>query len=494
MIAGPVQIHGGGHPRWATRLDDLPGIDAVASTDALASVEGPFVLVGGEPTLRPDLPDLVGQIGARVILRTDGLPFADPGVATSLERRGLRAVRVPFPSARIDACDWLLARTGAAKTLARAIPQLGDAGVHVELEIPVCRPTLAHLVETVRVGARLGARAVLLRRVRRRGPADPGFVSLSARLGLAEPVLEAAIEQARLLGLRVAVEGFPRCVLPGSPSSLRAEGPLRKAPGLPDEGVVDPAEIRCPDCPGEGTCHWAGADYVGIFGDGELRASRTRGTVTAGFSSTPADEDGRPPPREGRAPFTRIEDVLRQLARGGLGGDPLVGVPRRPVAEEISTGFGTTHPLRCPRCAPAVKPESTREIRLRLLRWAQEGVPRLVIDGWGSLWHEDALELLRDAGRLSWKEIIIRGDGAAIDRWEEGALARLRRLGRFELRTAGTTEAEHDLHLGVPGHHTSTLRALQRLRAAGVEAVLLPPPEPRCGADAEGGAAVRVPG
>jgi hypothetical protein len=103
---------------------------------------------------------------------------------------------------------------------------------------------------------------------------------------------------------------------------------------------------------------------------------------------------------------------------------------------------------------------------------AQEGARRLVVHGWESLWHPAAWALLRDVRRLSFAEVVARGDGSATLHWPDEALVRLRKGLRFEVLLSEGGAAAHDLHLGLPGHHEATMRALARLQAAGLPAMV----------------------
>ncbi len=226
----PEWIAIGGADRSAGRLDGAPG-PARSGADIAADIAaagGPWMLTGGEPTLRADLPALLSGGGG---IRTDGLPLAQPGVLAALERAGLRRVRLRIHSSRPDAHDWLSGARGSLRHALRGLQACVRAGIPTEVEIALTRPTIGHLDETVALVTRLGARGVALRRLGAQGAA--GAASDAA-------------------GIPAWTEGVPACMAP--PERLRAT-PQARAPG-------------CADCPAD--CPGYPADYAERLGFAEL--------------------------------------------------------------------------------------------------------------------------------------------------------------------------------------------------------------------------------
>lgn len=208
-----IAIDIGGRVRHPSRLDDVAPapdrpLDDIAAAAADAGSAGIF-LTGGEPTLRADLPQLLRALDGAG-MRTDGWALS-AGVVRGLRGDGLAGVVIPLHSARAAAHDWLANAPGAARRAMKAIAVCASAGagLRVEAEIVLTRPTLAHISETVEAAARLGAAAIRFRRVTARGPAATDFIALSPRLAQLLP-LEHAVLRARELGLEVSIEGIPR--------------------------------------------------------------------------------------------------------------------------------------------------------------------------------------------------------------------------------------------------------------------------------------------
>ena len=218
--------------------------DADVTLPEVAVPPGRIILTG-EPTLRPDLPELL-SCGA---MATDGLALtaALPG----LMRAGLKRVRIGFHAARADAHDWVAGRSGCAKRVLRGIRASQDAGLVVEAEVLLTRPTAPLLVETVQALGAMGVGRVLVRRHPR---VD---VTWAARWGQID------FSRAVRAAPDVTVHDFPRCVLGDAaawsvPWADEPEiGPLARSGEYAD---------GCGDC----TCDGPDADYVGLFGRTEL--------------------------------------------------------------------------------------------------------------------------------------------------------------------------------------------------------------------------------
>lgn len=425
----------------------------VAAVAACASGLGvPVWLGGGEPTLRRDLPALVDAVAtatnAAVGLDTDGLPLAGAGVAAGLARLGVGRIRIGLHCGRPDAHDWLAGRSGAARRVRRAIEACRDAGLPVTARCLVTRPTTDWLEETVLLAARLGATAVELVRLRALGPAASQFITLSPRLGLAEPYLHAAVVAARDAGLAVRLLGLPRCSVPRVSSDLFGSESLRvpDVPGLQGLSEVlegTPADPGCPSCPGVPVCGGAPADYVARFGRNEIDSERPGAPgVPRPQPPVPGVRPAPPPPRQGRAPATRLRFVVRQSSFPDLGGDPMAGEPVEAVRTVASQTFTGT----------------SREIRKELARCAQEGVERLRIEGPGVFTHPDVASLLRDSLRLGIARVEACGDVRPLAQLSDREVVGLRGLARLE----STTPEDGD-----PAEIDAVLARFSRL--AGVE-------------------------
>lgn len=218
---------------------------------------------GGEPTLRADLPALLQGLGDRLQgLATDGWALGRPQTVAHLQAAGLGAVRIPFHSANAAAHDWLAGTPGAWKRAWQALRTCVAAGLAVDAEVVLTRPTLLHLDDTLGLLARLELNAIVVR------PLDgetPDYPAVAARQGLTRVPLERAVAIARDAGRSVFLEGFPACGV-GVLDDLRVRG--RPLPGQP-----------CGQCPGPPDCHGVPHAYLAAFGWQDVPAPATRADV-----------------------------------------------------------------------------------------------------------------------------------------------------------------------------------------------------------------------
>lgn len=436
-----------------------------------------WVIAGGEPTLRSDLPALIKGLAAvsppRLVLATDGLVLTSERIIRNLKAAGVNAVRVRLHSHHLDAHDWLSGQKGAGKRIIKAIRTCQLVGLPVEVEATVTRVTRPYLLQTVEVLARLGAQAVCFRRPVKRGPADDAFIQISPRFGLTQPSLEAAVAAGIRSGMRMTVEGFPRCACPAAAAQRLQEDSVRwvvssqqpwpfMVPRLAYPGGVG----RCATCPGSPECDGAPSDYVSRFGTLEVRSEGNKQVRIGNFAPTPnAGGEVEPPPRGGRFPATRVRYVARAAARPSLSGDPLVGVraalpPKR--LRLLLAGPSRIQTRIFDDLGP-VEPETTRDARVRLVQAAQHGAALLRIVSAGSLAHPEAPALLREGTRLSLPRYEVCGEGSALDEASDMQLRRLRGVHRLDFALFGPDSHRHDPHLTTAGAFDATMNVVDRL-------------------------------
>jgi hypothetical protein len=419
--------------RQPSRLDnpwppgELPSAAEVIEAAQQSEQADRWLLCGGEPTLRSDLPSLIqalAEAGPELGMRTDGLLLDRPGIDQQLHDAGLRYVRIALQSGRADAHDWLVGLPGASARVTKALASCARGPLDLEAEVTLTRPTAPLLLETISYLVRHGVGAIHLRLLERRGPAADDYIALAPRLALLQPLLEDAVRQALRHGVQVRLSGLPLCVAPSFPECHLPDEAIRWAlpPGL---ATPEPsrAQIGCPGCPGPPRCSGAPAHYTDLFGWTEIqsegglqaRAHPIQGRPTP----TSGEEIPLPPARAGRAPATRLRAAIRQAEVRNLGGDPMAGRHPNLRQDEI--------------ISIELSPESpTRALRMRMVRAAQHGAPTLRIQG-ASLQHPEAHSLLREAQRLSFERVELWGDGRPLDDWSDVQIRHLRGLHRLVL-------------------------------------------------------------
>lgn len=480
-----VVVHGGSRFP-ASRLDSVlvdppapPSLEAVRG--CLASVRDRSVdgvwLWGGEPTLRGDLPRLLSSLGeiegVRKGLISDGQALTSVKVVEQIRQMGVGSIRLVIASVRASAQDWYLGGQGSFKRSLLAARAIRKAGVELEVEVPVTRPTRPFVREVVELAARLGARRVWLRRVTGRGLARTRDVEVLARLGLLQADVEQAVQLGAREGLQVVTEGFPRCVLPGvvahsvSPAGVEVlvppDGPWRF---LSTEFASQTGDRGCAGCPGPSGCVGAPEDYVRRFGRSEIDAHTNPVRQVGDLPRTPAMDGSRyPPPRAGRFPSASLPYVARAARLTSLADDPLVMVPRPAVPARVRAVFlapaKIADPVLGDQPGPQV-PETTRQARIRLVQVAQHGARTLRIASAGSMNHPDAPELLREAVRLQFEQVEVAGEISALASMKDLKMRRLRGLTRLDAALFGATPEVHDAVVGDPGAFEATLDLLDR--------------------------------
>jgi hypothetical protein len=421
--------------RRSPAADDNLGFDQIIAIARTAREwPGAFLLAGGDPLERTDLPELLAHLATfdRGDLGVCTLGYgADKTRLELLRSAGLRRLSVSFHSARQDAHDWLVGRHGALKLAHRAIRAGVDAALSVEAEVVLTRPTMLHLAETVEVLARIGVRRICVRRLTAMDIDAPGFVALSPRLFLLEESLEKAAAVALQRGVRLILRDLPVCVAPRLRPLFAA--PDREVWLLPDGSARGRGEASqgCGTCTGLPRCAGVPADYVSRFGWEEFAVPNS--------------------------PEARIhETVSEQKAEHAA---PVMSFawsgPRRVACEFCGDARDSS--------ANGHAQEPTRVVRSRLVQAARYRPSRLRLVGADLLAHPQAAPLIYDALRLFRRVEVAAEAGFAAD-WSDLDLRRLKDLERFDFALYGADAEAHDAHCGIAGAFAAMQRAVARLR------------------------------
>ncbi|MBW2455168.1 MAG: hypothetical protein JRI68_11690 [Deltaproteobacteria bacterium] len=275
--------------RQATRLDDWmvpalppdPSVDELATLAARSDPDHSLWLAGGEPTLRADLPAVVAAVAepraGAVGMCTDGLALADAAALAPLRTAGLARVRLFLHCPQPEAHDWLVDQPGATKQVLRAARACAKAGLAVELQATITRPTMSHLVDLVELAVRLDIAVLHLRRLLSRGPAAAAYLMLAPRFALLERHLAKAMAAAAAAELPVVLHGHPPCTVPAVANHRLPSGSVAwLVPGsaawqpIRDQLAEPVTHKPCAACPALPSCGGAPAAYVSQFGAREL--------------------------------------------------------------------------------------------------------------------------------------------------------------------------------------------------------------------------------
>lgn len=103
---------------------------------------------GGEPTLRPDLPELIAHArsrGMRANLITNGIRCADPEYVETLRQAGLNSAQVSLEAADAAVHNLIVANPGAWDRTVAGVRNLKAAGVHTHTNTTINRHNREHL-------------------------------------------------------------------------------------------------------------------------------------------------------------------------------------------------------------------------------------------------------------------------------------------------------------------------------------------------------------
>ncbi len=151
-----------GGPRGKERSDVRPLLAHVLDQIDCTHV----TLTGGEPLLRPDLPDIVSFLaerGARVNLISNGHLLTDE-LAAELIERGVGLFELPLLSFRREAHDALSGATGAFDAVLAALAHIRYHQGQAVAVFVATRHNIAHLHDTLKLAFAFGVRGVMLNR------------------------------------------------------------------------------------------------------------------------------------------------------------------------------------------------------------------------------------------------------------------------------------------------------------------------------------------
>jgi MoaA/NifB/PqqE/SkfB family radical SAM enzyme len=197
-------------------------LDAVTPTEVL-------VLIGGEPTLRDDLPALVREAKqrgvSRVVLRTNARRLAYASYAQELASAGVDGLDVGLHGSSAVMHDYHTNVPGSFAQTVRGTSHAVKAGMRVAISCVVTRSNFRHLAEIVQHGKTLGVRVVRFRSPDLTGRAALARDRIVAHPELVAPHLRRAWEQGRDLGVAVTID--PALTLaPGQTSERREPSEL----------------------------------------------------------------------------------------------------------------------------------------------------------------------------------------------------------------------------------------------------------------------------
>jgi MoaA/NifB/PqqE/SkfB family radical SAM enzyme len=243
------------------------------------------VFTGGEPTLRRDLPDLVGlarDLGYRTIqIQTNGRMFAHRSYAKLLVERGANEFS-PALHGHVPALhDYLTSAPGSFAQTVAGIRNLKALGQCVLTNTVVTKPNYRHLPEIARLLVSLGVDQFQFAFVHPVGTAQKEFAGIVPRMELLAPWLKQGLEVGKSAGVRVSTEAVPYCVLDGYEDCVVEKHIPRTAVFDAECTIMDYARYRldegklkgpdCRTCVHDADCEGPWREYPERFGWEEMR-------------------------------------------------------------------------------------------------------------------------------------------------------------------------------------------------------------------------------
>lgn len=248
------------------------------------------VFTGGEPSLHPDLLDLVArakQVGYDSIqIQSNGRMFAYADLCERLIAAGVTEFSPALHGASPDCHDYLTQVRGSFEQTVRGIRVLKSLGQRVITNSVITRSNFRHLPELAKLLIDLGVDQYQLAFVHPVGSAGPeaNFAAIVPRFELLVKTLHPAL----LMGLEanrvVMTEAVPFCFM-GGLEQLVGERIMPSTRIFDAEGVIeDYRQYRvgegkakgqpCEDCSRNAECEGPWREYTDRYGWGEFHTCR----------------------------------------------------------------------------------------------------------------------------------------------------------------------------------------------------------------------------
>lgn len=230
---------------------------------------------GGEPTLRPDLPELLSfardQGIPEIDVQTNGIMLARPEIVERLAAAGMSSIFLSLHSADPAVHEAMLKVKGAFDKILRAVENCLEAGVEVRYNYVVTTLNLDGVADFMEFVARRFGRpgaSVCLSFVALQGWALD-HPELIPTLEEAAPMMAAGLEAGGRLGLEIRIPGLcgiPMCILPGREKQFDEYHDTESPPQVAARSYPS----ACGRCPWRLRCSGFWTAYIDRFGDEEF--------------------------------------------------------------------------------------------------------------------------------------------------------------------------------------------------------------------------------
>ena len=246
---------------------------------------GGVVFTGGEPTLRQDLVELVGdarELGYSPIqVQTNGRRVAYRPYIDALVEAGMTEISPALHGSRPEIHDGLTRAKGSFRQVVQGIKNAISLNLPVLTNTVVTQQNIKDLPNIADLLLRLGVRHIQYAYVHPAGTAGTLFQSVVPRFSDAAPYIQRGLDLIRAAGARGCTEAVPYCFAQGYESCVIEQH-------IPDTRVVDAPMIiedytkyrlkegkahgpPCEECSFAGICEGPWHEYPREYGWTEFR-------------------------------------------------------------------------------------------------------------------------------------------------------------------------------------------------------------------------------
>ncbi len=178
-----------------------------------------MIYSGGEPTVRPDLPEILRHaknVGVRdQNIQTNARRLSDRGYFESLCEAGLTSCFVSIHGPKAGIHDWLTRSPGAFGLTCAGLANLERVGMCFVTNTVICKQNYPHLSEVVSFLGQTfpSVRKIKLSYPRLQGGAADNLSQVVSPLWEVAPFVRAAIDTGIKMGICVETEFVPICLL-----------------------------------------------------------------------------------------------------------------------------------------------------------------------------------------------------------------------------------------------------------------------------------------